>query len=403
MTDNYFAENNKFLGLNGILNRRNFIVNFFIIEIIESLIFTTPFIYLLVTNPDIMVDFSSTAMKANVYPLWFSIWVGIIGLIECALLYPSIVRRTRDIIGEVDENRVLLVSSVLAVLILAGYTPAPIVSPFFKWISLFVILILMITKGKISADKPKSEIAKFNWGACFGTWLWGLFNKTPITLVMLPLLLTTGWFPFMIICGLKGNEWAYKNNEKYDNVEEFHKSQSNQSALWVVLTPILAVVAAIVLFIASGMMMYNYSKSHPEFMKKLEQKSNAYQEAAVKTNFDKIELTDDEYKFYMNPQVWVKLPENSKRSSLDVATSYVVSKKYPNAKTDKVKPDTIAIRNKTKIYSLFNNEILAEYELNPEELKAFAEKIQKGEKGAFKRYMQFYLNGYKINNNPTLP
>ncbi len=403
MTDNYFEENNKFLSLKGILNRRNFIVNFCILEIIASLIFTTPMIYLLFTNPNMMADFSQSAVKSNVFPLWFTIWLGVSGLIECGLFFPSIVRRVRDIIGEVDENRVYLVSSVLAVFMLLGYTPANAVSPFFKWISIFVILVLMFTKGKISADKPKSEIAKFNWGACFGTWLWGLFNKTPITLVMLPLLLTTGWFAFMIICGLKGNEWAYKNNEKYDNVEKFHHSQSNQSALWVVITPILAVIAAVVLFIASGMFMYNYTKSNPQALTKMEEKAKAYQEAAVKSNFSKIELTDDEYKFYMDPQIWVKLPENSKRANFDVAAGYVVSKKYPDIKTQEAKQGALDIRNKTKIYSTFNNEVLAEYYINTQDMKDLLEKISQGEKGAFKKYMPYYTNCYKLNTHPTLP
>ena len=60
--------------------------------------------------------------------------------------------------------------------------------------------------------------------------------------------------------------------------------------------------------------MYNYTKSNPQALSKMEEKAKAYQEAAVKSNFSKIELTDDEYKFYMDPQIWVKLPENSKRA-----------------------------------------------------------------------------------------
>ena len=117
MTDAYFKENNKFLGLSGIINRRNFIVNFLILEIIEALILTTPLFYLLFTNPDMMLDFSSSAMRSNVFPIWYSIWLGIAGLIESILFFPSIIRRVRDIVGEVDENKVCLVASVLAVLV----------------------------------------------------------------------------------------------------------------------------------------------------------------------------------------------------------------------------------------------------------------------------------------------
>ena len=144
MTDAYFKENNKFLGLSGIINRRNFIVNFLILEIIEALILTTPLLYLLFTNPDMMLDFSSSAMRSNVFPIWYSIWLGIAGLIESILFFPSIIRRVRDIVGEVDENKVCLVASVLAVLVLIGYSPANNIAPLFKIMSLFVIFILIL-------------------------------------------------------------------------------------------------------------------------------------------------------------------------------------------------------------------------------------------------------------------
>lgn len=405
MTDAYFKENNKFLGLSGIINRRNFIVNFLILEIIEALILTTPLLYLLFTNPDMMLDFSSSAMRSNVFPIWYSIWLGIAGLIESILFFPSIIRRVRDIVGEVDENKVCLVASVLAVLVLIGYTPANNVAPLFRIISLFVIFILMMTKGKISSKKPKSKIAKFNWGACFGTWMWGLYNKSYITALMLPLLLTTGWFPFMLICGIKGNEWAYEKNKKYSEIEDFHKSQSNQSALWAVVTPIIVVLGFIGIIIGSGVAVYCLTKENPKFTNIITQKAAEYQEVAVQTNFEKIELTDSEYKFYIDPQIWVKLPENSKKSMFQLALTHIAKEKNINVENTEARNEFkgIEIYNKIKIYSSFNNELLGEYTTTPAEMKKSYQKTIKGEKGALKEYINTMNSGYKFNEHPTLP
>lgn len=405
MSDVYFKENNKFLGLSGIINRRNFIVNFLIIQTIDALIFTTPLLYLLFTNPDMMLDFSSSAMRSNVFPIWYSIWLGIVGLVESILFFPSIIRRVRDIVGEVDENKVCLVASALAVIVLVGAAPTNNLAPLFKLISYFTIFILMMTKGKISSKKPKSKIAKFNWGACFGTWMWGLYNKTPITALMLPLLLTTGWFPFMIICGIKGNEWAYENNKKYQEIEEFHKSQSNQSALWAVVTPIIVVVGFVGLSIASGVVVYNLTKDNPKLVDMLNRKVVEYQEVAVQTNFEKIELTDSEYKFYIDPQIWIKLPENSKKSMFQLGATHVAKEKNIDLENQKARDEFkgIEIYNKIKIYSSFNNELLGEYTITPTEMKKAYQKTIKGEKGALKEYINTMNSGYKFNEHPTLP
>lgn len=71
---------------------------------------------------------------------------------------------------------------------------------------------------------------KFNWGAFLLGWIWGLFNKTYITLLQIPIafipfigpLLSMGlavWF------GKKGNEWALKNKH-FNSLDEFIKFQN---------------------------------------------------------------------------------------------------------------------------------------------------------------------------------
>ena len=106
MEDNYFAESNKFLGLKGVLGRRNFIINVLFVELFESLVWATPFVYFMMLNPKFMADFTITASKTAAMPMWATIWIAVMGLVSSGLLFQSIVRRVRDIIGEVDDNRV---------------------------------------------------------------------------------------------------------------------------------------------------------------------------------------------------------------------------------------------------------------------------------------------------------
>ena len=67
---------------------------------------------------------------------------------------------------------------------------------------------------------PYDYKKEFNWGAFFGTWIWGLFNKSYKTLWMLLLWCTPWGLLFAIYCGIKGNEWAGKNRD-WDNLEKF--------------------------------------------------------------------------------------------------------------------------------------------------------------------------------------
>ena len=105
---------------------------------------------------------------------------------------------------------------------------------------------------------------RFNWGAFFLTWIWGLGNKVWITLLIIPV-----WFLFaifstlieatgllvgfahsmmmvvlnlallaiQILFGVNGNRWAWKK-KKYKSVEHFHKIQR----IWAVVATILVII-----------------------------------------------------------------------------------------------------------------------------------------------------------------
>lgn len=70
---------------------------------------------------------------------------------------------------------------------------------------------------------------KFNWGAFFLTWIWGLFNNTYITLIVLPICFIPKIgsllvFFLAIYFGMQGNKWALKN-KKYKSKLSFLKNQ----------------------------------------------------------------------------------------------------------------------------------------------------------------------------------
>lgn len=80
------------------------------------------------------------------------------------------------------------------------------------------------------------ELQKFNWGAFFLTWIWGIGNKSYIALWALlscivsaiPLIgvLAIG---FNIWLGIKGNEYAWQN-KNWESVEQFNNVQKK----WVI-------------------------------------------------------------------------------------------------------------------------------------------------------------------------
>ena len=74
-------------------------------------------------------------------------------------------------------------------------------------------------------DVPVVKVVtdKFNWGAFFFTWIWGICYKKWITLIIIPCsfipLVPLGlciWF------GIQGNKWAWQS-KRYRSIQEFHE------------------------------------------------------------------------------------------------------------------------------------------------------------------------------------
>ena len=101
---NNFEENNKFFNTDGTINRRTFITNLLITEIFEALVYSTPMLILLIINPDIMSSIMKSAIQTGMFPRWLAIYCFVVWIMKIGLLYPSIVKRIRDITGNYDNT-----------------------------------------------------------------------------------------------------------------------------------------------------------------------------------------------------------------------------------------------------------------------------------------------------------
>jgi hypothetical protein len=253
-------------------------------------------------------------------------------------------------------------------------------------------------QGKITSQKPKSEIIKFNWGAFLGTWIWGSFNKIPKTFLMLPLLLTCGGLYFMLICGLKGNEWAYeKNKDKITNIDNFHKKQANQSLILLVLAPIIFIITSIFLIGGSSYILYKKVKANPETKTKIENFLLKQQAYSVEAFYSKIEIKNGVATFYLAPEVWKESSPQIQQSIFKNAISYALQKQGKKGLLLADFIENIDLVNNVKILSSFNNEPLAQFYIDPKTLEQKTKELDLNE------VQEFWNTGYKFNNSPSLP
>ena len=90
---------------------------------------------------------------------------------------------------------------------------------------------------------PK-EIRGWNWGAFFFGWLWGISNKVWISLLCL-----IPWVGFimLIVLGMQGNEWAWRN-KRWDSIEHFKRTQRTW-AYWALAIFVLVVIVYLFMFL----------------------------------------------------------------------------------------------------------------------------------------------------------
>jgi hypothetical protein len=97
------------------------------------------------------------------------------------------------------------------------------------------------TSGQGKQAVLPAEMAgwSWNWGAFFFNWVWGIFNKTYIALLMFVPVVNIV-MPFIL--GLKGNAWAWRN-KTWESYEHFRRVQ-RKWAVWGVIVFLVSLLAA---------------------------------------------------------------------------------------------------------------------------------------------------------------
>lgn len=396
------SENNSLFGFDGILNRRNYIANILLVETIVQALIATPLLIAVFKSNNL----TGAILGDGQMPVWWLVVMSISSFLCSAMYMPSIIKRFRDIMGSSGEDNVKSLGILAFIVLVLGIPSAftkDLLFSVIKIAGLTILISLAFIKGKITGTMPKNEIAKFNWGAFIGTWIWGLFNKSYKTLWALPLTFTLGAMPFYIVCGLKGNEWAYEKSENKD-VKIFHSRQKLQTVIWAVIFPIILFLLLVFGSVFVYKLAANYSKSHPDFVKQAVEYYVKTESEAAMSKFDRIEIGENEYKFYINPKKWAKSSFKEKVSNFDMASGYVMLQKLDkNNIMDTFSASSSSnIMNKIKIYSTYNDELLGEYYLDSEIIERFMTDIKDNpEKRG--EILEEIKKGYRFNSNPTLP
>ena len=384
-----YKENRRLFSLKGVLNRRDFIANFLTVNAIATGIFITPLIILFFLKPGYMFSLLGIGEFKTGFAIFITLWIFAYTITEVVLYFTNIARRIKDILGENSEKASYIITSFISVYIfITGYLNSDNFS-FLKWILVFIVLYLMSRKGKISAQEPKDELARFNWGAFLGTWIWGLFNKSYKALWALPLWFTPAGLNYAIVCGLKGNTWANKKT-KYEDIEQFHKNQKFQTKIWLCVIPVIAITIFFSSITTIGFIARHYEKTHPEFKIHLEKYIQKLDIEQAERIFSQIEFKDGEYKFYIEPATWDKTSEQIKGKIINTAAVYVTDTDKNLIKLKYEEEVPLSTLKKVKIYSSFNNEILGEFNFKDDD--------------KYKKIEVRNIKGkYKINKYPSLP
>lgn len=370
--------NTKLIGFDGVIGRRDFCLNIVYLCMIGA-IFMTPLSLYFAAHAQTMLDFFSLNKL-----FWNASWLLKFWVLAstAGVLYISLsnwIRRFNDINGSVNKNGNIIIGSLAVIGALSFMLP-------FGWMLLFslinsiLFLTLVFKKGKVTANFPYDFRKDFNWGAFFGTWIWGLINKSYKTLWILLLGWTPIGFYYQLLCGLKGNEWAYKNR-KWKSDEEFKRSQENQTIGFVVLTvfviPIIAflvIFAMVFAFVFSAVDEARISPNHESVkMNKMERVLNTY----TSLYFEGHTITADENKFYVLAKDWNGYSFSEKKDILDMAAVTAATER----KTTKTKELA-----RTKIYNSSNGELLGEFTLN--------EKFLNTDKPDFKEIIKASMKAY---------
>ena len=172
--------------------------------------------------------------------------------------------------------------------------------------------------------------------------------------------LTPWGFYYSLVCGLKGNEWAYKN-KKWESDDKFKKSQETQTIVFVILSVLIVPIiwTILVMAIVFGIMFtaIDEAKTSPDHTSATLSKLESGLNSLASLYFEGHTITQDENKFYVLASDWKSASFAEKKDMLDLAASVSASERKPRTTKSKELP-------RTKIYNSSNGELLGEFVLD---------------------------------------
>jgi hypothetical protein len=106
------------------------------------------------------------------------------------------------------------------------------------------------TSGTGARAVVPPEVDRWNWGAFFLNWIWGVAHNTFIALLMFVPLVN---FVMLFVLGAKGSAWAWRN-KRWDSVEEFRQAQRRWAIAGAVVWVGFALIFTTMFFGISSMM-----------------------------------------------------------------------------------------------------------------------------------------------------
>ena len=387
--------NNKLISLGGVIGKRDYIYNILMAYVISGVLTAPMYITFLkspytffenidkidLTRPMFVVYFQAL-------PLWMSVLLLVSFICVCGIYFTTLSRRISDLANKPFDWKNCFGALALTFLILNG-------NQFIGQLSLLILIIFAILDGKATKNIPHKDVKKFNWSAFFGTFIWGLFNKSYKTLFMIPLIFTPALVPFAIICGMKGNEWACKDKSE-DDIAEFLSKQGKNTvwyAIWSVVSYTVVIISIIVMFVMSG---WNLIKNNGNDVYR---KIDGLMTNSLLMIVDKIEITPEKCSYYVNPKVWKEGLYSEKVQLIDILKVYSKFRliKYEFDKVECPICEAPELE-RFKVYSSYNNEVLAEY-------RDAIENIGEADnaKDKYKAVAKALVTPFYINDNPVVP
>lgn len=386
--------NNKLAAFKGFIGRRDYILNVMYISMISAIL-SAPFSVWIATAVQNPLEAFNVGALVRIAPIFASFFWGVACVISAVLGFGLYSRRIADIIGE-EGYPAYIWAGILA---LAPYLWIAKTNPITVLIFLICLVagfFILVIPGKISGQIPHDELKRFNWGAFWGTWIWGLCNKTYITMWSIPLFFTPAFFSWAIVCGIKGNEWALKNKDvQGGDIENFQLGQKHQAIFWNILAGFFIFILPILLVFLITAFVVTSAIKNPDATQKFLEKTEDFIEYVVDDEFESYELDVDENRFYMDPQNWVKLSYNDRYNALKGAAAVASLKKSRSdeKRYEGYKSTTSSEMAKTKIFSTYNGELLGAFnmDMNSEDFKDF------------KSVLKAAMKSLYFNTNPELP